>query len=233
MKKFLTLLLIAVLSITSTPFADDEETELPVNISNNSYYAGFRLGTWISSGDTPPPLLYSADSSEQILTDISDANFYAEGYFGYRLTSKLYTEISFGMSNRGTVEVRNFDYNTYDLNNLIVYPILLQLKVYPFGTATSKIQPFIAGGGGIYYGRNTVQLTNDYFYTYRIEQGESATDFNYTIAGGFDYLMSSTLSLELHARYAPIKFPDGLLTVEDYSATTITVGLKYRYNSKK
>ena len=187
--------------------------------------------TWINQGDSPPANILYVDTvfsdTTFINADINDVNFYIEGAFGVRVLAPLYAEISFGMDNRGTVEV--YEGNLHDLGNLIIYPILLQLKYYPLAGINSKIQPFVGGGGGVYYKKRSIQLTN--VYTLNYYNTDSETEFNYTLSGGFDWLLGEKFSIEIQGKYMPINFSNDLLTVEDYSATSLTVGIKYRYNS--
>ena len=221
-------IIVLSLFIIQSVIADD--TVKPLDF-NSTYQAGVRLGSWVNGGDIPPAILVDTSGLEYFRSSISDASFYIEGYFAYKLYPAVFTEISFGMVNRGTIEI--FQGQTYDLGNLLIYPILLQLKYYPLASTKSKLQPFIGGGGGLYFGRRSIQLTTDYYASYYGSQGESKTDFNYTLSGGFDWALNDKFSIEFHGRYLPIEFSNELLMIKDYKATTITVGFKYRYNKKK
>lgn len=219
------LILSMIFVFVQPSFGQDEGTHFTFN---KTQQVGIRLGVWANNGAKHPALIMSTDGQSQVETSIGDANFYVEGYYAYNLFSSFYGEISFGMVNRGTVK---FYYaNNFDLGHLLLYPILIQGKVYPLGSTHSRFQPFLGAGGGLYYGRHSIQITTDYYAQYYGLQGDSKSDFNYTLVGGFDWLLGEKTSLELQARYMPINFSDDLIFVKDYKATTITVGFKYRFN---
>lgn len=205
-----------------------EAEEQPYPSLHNRHQAGVRLGTWVNLGDTPPESI--SEGGITLETNINNVNFYFEGYFAYNIFSAAYIELSAGIVNRGSVTVRDF-YAT-DVGNLILYPILLQFKYYPFSTLRSKFQPYIAAGGGLYYGRQDVQFTTDPFFDpYR--QGDSETDFNYTLSGGINWVFNRHIALETNIKYMPIKFSENLILVNDYEALAITVGITYLHGGRQ
>lgn len=221
--KFAALMLMMLLLVSST-YAETESQENNFSLRKKSQ-AGLRLGAWINGGDLPPALITTADSSVGFLTDIKSGSFYFEGFYAYNFYSALVSEISFGISNRG--DVTFFDGLNTDIGVLNVYPILLHLKVYPLIATQSRFQPYFGAGVGAYYAHRTVQFIIGGINSYYEFEGESKTDFSYALQGGFDWLLSSKFALELNAKYMPIEMGDPFLTVEDYSATTVTVGIKY------
>ena len=214
---------ILLFGMTAPLFAKDETS--PVYSIQNTYHAGLRMGVWANGGETPPELDTLGPTSI-VKTSINDANFYFEGYFAYRLMTATYLEFSFGIVNRGSVTLSEDGSN--DIGNLLVYPFLLQLKLYPLASFNLRLQPYIAAGGGLYYGKRNIQFSNNYYHLYGYGE-DSETDFNYTVSGGADWLMGEHFSIDANIKYMPITFSDPLVTITDYKAVSITIGLKYRY----
>jgi len=219
---FLILFLVAGLAATSAA-GTDSPAQFPFN---DQHQMGVRLGVWANQGGSVPEWLLSSDSTSTMETKINDANFYFEGYFGYRWWSQAVIEFSLGIVNRGTVTMS--DATGTDVGNLMVYPLLIHMKWYPLAPLDGKFQPYLAVGGGLYYGRRSVQLTTSsyYYYDYSLNE-KSVTDFNYALSAGIDWPVSSSIGLEMSMRYSPIYFSNYLLTVQDYDAVMVTVGIKY------
>lgn len=190
---------------------------------------GIRLGGWNNLGETPPDFFYNSDSTARFKSKVGDVDFFFEGYYAYRLIPQALVEFSVGIVNRGTISI--LEGNRSDVGNLLVYPILMQFKLYPLSLFQSRIQPYVTLGGGLYYGRLSVQFTNDYFSARFSERSE--TDFNYALSGGIDYLLSSTIGLDFNFKYYPINFSRGLANIRNYDGMSITVGVKYLYKPKK
>lgn len=213
-----------VLILTGSSLASDDPE--PKNDSfSNRHQIGGRLGIWSNKGD-PPPAAFSSPTFN-VETKINNASFYFEGLFAYRLMSQAMIELSVGIVNRGTVTIQ--EAGRTDIGNLMLYPILIHLKLYPMARLKNRLQPYLTVGGGLYYGKQSVQFTTNVFDPRFREQSE--TDFNYAIGGGLDWVMSKTIALELNARMLPINFSKELLTVRNYDAITVTVGIKYLYQS--
>lgn len=186
------------------------------------HQVGARIGVWGNLGTAGP----KADTigSSYYETDIKDACFYFEGYFGYRLARPLMLELVGGIVNRGDISIN--DNGESFIGNLVLYPIQLRLKVYPLALTKAKFQPFVMAGGGLYHGRNNIQFANtgNPFVTY---VGESQTDFNFVAGGGLDWPVADKLALDLNVAYMPIHFSKDLIFTRDYQAVTVTVGAKY------
>ena len=223
------LLLVAgmLLMLTGAAFAQDSDEGNSSKFNGKNQF-GVRIGTWINAGDDPPELV--EDSLGILETNINSVNAYFEGYFAYNLFPQTYLEFSIGIVNRGSVTVQ--EGSITDIGNLIVYPFLLHLKFYPLSMAASKIQPYVAVGGGLYYGRQDIQFSNfSNIYLANIN-GESETDFNYALSGGADYILNDKLALDFNIKYMPINFSKSLITIRDYDAVAVTVGVKYLYGGK-
>ncbi len=194
---------------------------------SEKHQAGIRLGVWANNGESPP----ETDSLGTFETNFNSANFYFEGHFAYRLFSHAMLEFSLGVVNRGSVTFRQA--GVTNVGNVLVHPILLQLKLYPLASVASELQPYLTAGGGLYYGRRSVQFTRSSYVYYSGLQEPSGTDFNYVLGAGIDWPIGATVGLEVGAKYMPIEFSKGLQTIHNYDAVAFTVGVKYLYSSKK
>ncbi len=201
-----------------------ERTQDNQKLFNSMHQAGFRLGVWGNQGGSPPEV------DPLFETNFNDANFYFEGYFAYRLFPLAMLELSLGIVNRGSVTF--IEGNTTNVGNVLVYPILLQLKFYPLSSMRPKFQPYLLAGGGLYYGRRSVQFTK-LSTAYIGLKEQSGSNFSYVIGGGIDWPIGTSFGLEANVKYMPIKFSKGLQTVQDYDALAFTIGVKYLYLSKK
>lgn len=192
---------------------------------NKMHQAGIRLGIWANNGGSP------TDSPGTVETSFKEASLYFEGCFAYRLAPQAMLELSVGVVNRGSVTFR--EGNTTNIGNVLVHPILLQLKLYPLASVKLRFQPYLSAGGGLYYGRRTVQFTTsgDVYY-FGVEE-QSGTNLNYVLGGGIDWPIGKKIGLEAGIKYMPIEFSKGLQTIRDYDAIAFTIGVKYLYRSKE
>ncbi|MFZ1685320.1 MAG: outer membrane beta-barrel protein [Candidatus Zixiibacteriota bacterium] len=195
---------------------------------NKSHQVGARIGVWGNLGDRPP--VRDSSASYQFETDVKGGSFYAEGYAAFRIWRPLMFEISLGIVNRGDVTIDDLDFGYSYIGNLILYPMQARLKLYPLARSNSSIQPYLMAGGGIIHGRNNIQFSNDYYAEFN---EQSATTVNFTLGGGLDFPISHQIGLDLNANYLPIHFSKELFAIKNYSALTVTVGVKYLYTSKK
>jgi hypothetical protein len=182
---------------------------------------GIRIGGWANLGDNPP----ASDTTGNFESNINSGSAYAEVFIAWRLFNGGFAEANLGIVNRGSVTL--IENNQEYIGNLLVTPVLLQFKYYPTIGHKAKLYPFLSLGGGAYFGRRAVQFsTNSYDATYGGFNDNSQTEFNYTLGGGLDYRISRQLALELQGKYMPIRFKQ-LAFVENYTALTITIGIKF------
>jgi hypothetical protein len=197
-----------------------------------SHQVGARLGGWSNQGDTPPDQ-FGPPSGEYYVTDFQSGNFYLEGFYGHRLNSSLMLEFSVGIVSRGDVILYEFpDTMSSSIGTMMIYPILIKMKWYPFGALSGKFFPYLVAGGGLYHGRHDIQIATGYDAYLRAEFGEdSQTKFDYVLGGGMDWPLASVVALDLQANYMPVSFSSDLVGIRDYSGLTITVGVKYLFTS--
>jgi hypothetical protein len=187
---------------------------------------GVRLGVWSNRGDVPPAIFEDSANAVSIKTDIGSANVYFEGVGSYRLFSHGMLECSFGFVNRGDVTMvqQGREY----IGSLVLYPVLVSFKYYFPLAIGHKAYPYVQLGGGLLYGRHSVQFTNDAFFA---SNSASGTDVNYMAGIGFDWTVANSVALEVNARYMPIEYSKGLILAKDHSAFTIMFGVKYLLKS--
>lgn len=219
--------LLAIIVLTGS-IALGAETDIKTTF-RYQHQLGIRLGAWNNLGDNPPDSSTSDDGNSRFRSKVGNVDFYFEGYYAYRLIPQSLIELSVGIVNRGTISIE--EAGRSDVGNLLIYPILVQFKLYPFSPLQSTIQPYLTVGGGLYYGRLSIQFTND-FYGARFSE-RSETDFNYALSAGVDYLLASTVGIDFNVKYYPINFSKGLLDVRNYDGMSITIGVKYLYKPKK
>jgi hypothetical protein len=193
---------------------------------DRKYQVGGRLGVWGNRGDLPPATL--EDSISLLRTDIADANIYLEGFGSYRIMPRGLLEFSIGFVNRGDVNLRVSGREYF--GNLVLYPILLSFKYYFASPTGSGMRPYLQVGGGLYYGRQGVQFTNDPFFAFN---QDSEVTLNYVAGGGLEWPVSGSLALEFNARYMPVNFGEDLVLVQDYQAVTVTAGIVYLFSATK
>ena len=196
---------------------------------SKSHQLGVRLGAWSNLGELPPGLLTDPNNSATLETNLSDNNFYFEGFFGYRLNEQLMLELSAGISNRGSVTLSQN--NSTNVGNVVIYPMLLQMKFYLLSMTDIRVQPYVFGGGGLYYGRRSTQVSSS-GYVY-LDDRESEADIHYSFGGGMDWPLSRSLSADLNIKYMPIMFNKTFVAINDYKGIGITLGIKYLYSFKR
>jgi len=218
----LTIILSMILMGLGSVLASEQAETGPLFLRQNQ--GGIRLGVWAGQGDQPP--VEGGDDDGSFTTNIKKNAFYFEAFYAYRLNRRFLLEIAGGTTNRGSVTITSG--GDSDIGNLVFYPITVQMRFYPTTSPLLGVYPFVTAGGGIYIGRRTVQFTNSsYYYSNWGEQSD--IDFNYTVGGGLDWPLASSVGLDLAVKYMPVDFSKSLLTVNDYQALTITVGIKYLY----
>jgi len=220
----ITIISLIVFAPFSTLKAQDNKTE---SVFNKQNQAGIRLGVWSNRGDSPP--LSDSTENGSFQSKIKEENVFFEAFYGYRLLPSVIFEGSLGLVSRGSVTFIENDVE--NVGNLLIYTFLVKAKLYPLSSFNFKIQPYLMGGGGVYYGRRSVQFTTDYYYNNRYGE-KTATDLNYCFGGGVDYPLSSVIGLELNIKYLSIDFSDPLLSINNYDALQLLIGVKYLFSSK-
>jgi outer membrane protein W len=196
------------------------------------HQAGVRIGGWSNLGGTPADSVGVAQAA-YYLTDFNEANFYLEGYFGFRFNRFLVGEFSVGIVSRGDVTLRDEFIGESRIGTLLVYPILAKFKLYPVGMVANRFHPYVMAGGGLYYGRHDVQIVSTQSAFFTAFDEDSETTFNYVVGGGFDWPLASVVGLDLNVQYMPIEFSNDLIDVRDYSSFTVTVGVKYLFSPQR
>lgn len=197
-----------------------------------SHQLGARLGGWANRGAMPGDSV-GIDLVRYYLTDFGSGSFYLEGFYGWRINASLMAEISLGLVSRGDVTLVEADGGA-SIGAAHVYPMLVKLKFYPLGAKSSTIFPYLMAGGGIYYGRHSIQIaTGDDAYWRQNLGDDSQTAFSYVLGCGFDWPLASVVALDFQAQYMPIDFSGELIGIKDYKALTITVGVKYLMSKNK
>jgi len=194
---------------------------------SKSHQLGMRLGAWANLGGLPPDTLNFTNA--RMATKLTNANFYFEGFFGYRLNEQLMLELSLGISNRGSVTLSQN--NSTSVGNVIIYPILLQMKLYLLSMTDIRFQPYVFAGGGLYYGRRSTQVSSSGIIY--LDDQESEADFHYSFGGGIDLPLGRSVAADLNIKYMPIMFSKTFVAINDYKGIGITLGIKYLYSFKR
>ncbi len=212
-------LLVFIFGLSS--FSVTEASQLTLK----KHQAGLRLGVWSHQGGVIP----ASDTAGTFRTNINKESFFLEGYYGYRIFPALVGEFSLSIVNRGSVTFE--EAGTSNIGNLLVYSFLLHARCYPLVMVKSKVQPFVSIGGGIYYGRRSVQFSSNYYYAAYNE--ETGVNLNYSFGGGFEVQLSNSIALETGSRFMSVNFSKELMGIKDYDALAFWVGVKYLYQSEK
>lgn len=220
--------LLVSLALTGQSIAGEADEQTSPWFS--SHQVGIRLGGWANQGGLPADSIDGDSPATFIETDFSNGSFYFEGFFGYRISSALMSEVSLGIVSRGDVIFVEAS-GEASFGTLLIYPILVKLKLYPLSTLPAKFHPYVFAGGGLYYGRHDIQIAQGFDSFLRQRFGEaSETTFNYVLGGGIDWPLASIVAMDLQVQYMPIDFSEELIGVRDYSTFTITVGVKYLFS---
>ena len=222
------LVLPALLSVTTSASEPDSAISRAHGFLGKSQI-GVRFGVWSNQGERPPGsgkiLVDGTDIGGGFSANINNEAFFFQGYFGHRWSRLFMLELAAGTTNRGSVTIS--DSSESDIGNLILYPITLQVRMYPVGRLAATY-PYVSGGLGVHIGRRTVQFTSSGYYFSNWED-ETAYDVNWVLGCGIDVPLASQIGLDLNVQYLPVDFNSSLLTVKDYSAIALSVGVKYLY----
>ncbi len=227
-------LVFLVFTVSVVTAQEEEKKSSSIPEFSRRHQGGVRIGAWVNLGDKPPAS-YSNDAY-LTTTNINNANMYGEAFVAFRLIPHIMLELAIGVVNRGTITTYDSTTGEDRVGNLYINPVLTQFRIYPFASVNSKIQPWISGGGGMYFGRRSIQfidLGESYGDYYGDFTEDNQTKFNYTLGGGFDWILGKSIALEASGRYMPLSFDEGLALIDSYDALSITVGIKYVFEIKK
>lgn len=230
----LPIIVLITLFISTVGVSAADDDTVATDLFLTQHQAGLRLGIWSNRGDLPPAAgeLTSGDAAiatGSFKTNINSASAYVEAFFGYRLAPWLVGELSLGTVNRGSVTLLNDSTGASDIGNLMIYPILVQFRLYTPRIPSTSLYPYLMAGGGLHYGRRNVQFSNSQFY-YANWQEETATDFNYVVGGGVDWPIAASIGLDFTVKYMPINM--SLVVIDKWDALAFTIGVKYLYLPK-
>jgi outer membrane protein W len=214
----------------SSPGAEGADKDsLPLFL--RQHQVGVRLGGWTNLGDNPPDsgdiTVNGTDIDGHFFTNLNSTAFFIELYYGHRWNRYLMLELAGGTANRGSVTIT--DSADSDIGNLVLYPITVQLRTYPFTTLTQSFYPYVSAGMALHIGRRKVQFTSAGYYFSNWED-ETSFDLNWVVSGGIDWPLARQIGLDLNVKYMPVNFSSSLLTKNDYSAIAVTIGVKYLYS---
>jgi hypothetical protein len=186
---------------------------------------GIRLGAWISSQGA------QTVQDMEVETNMPDAGFYTELFFDYRLVPVIMFEGSLGIASRGDAVIQYLG-NRY-IGTINLYQALVQVKFSPLSGRSRTVLPFIIGGGGVAWGRQSIDfvVATNYFYSPDIAT-RTETALMPVIGGGIDFPIAEQVGLNVTVKYNPITFSDPLVGVKDYSGTAISVGAAYFLHKK-
>jgi len=225
-----TVVVVALVAMFGLPAMAADQTPDRIAIFHKSHQVGGRLGAWASQGDKPADTVLTPYEGFYYLPDFTSGNAYLEGFFAYRFSPYFASELSVGIVSRGDVTLQDEVRNSTSFGSMVIYPILAKARFYPLGASHTRLHPYVFAGGGLYYGKYSVQIVQNYIGEADLDQS-SETKFNYVVGGGIDWPVAEMIALELNAQYMPIKFTKNLVGVKDYSSLTITIGVKYLFHS--
>ena len=187
---------------------------------------GLRLGFWADMSETDGIVDTTIDA------DLPNAGFYTELFIDYRVARPLFVELSFGIASRGDIVILNAD-DRY-IGTLNLYPVLLQLKLAPLAGRMRSFQPFLIGGGGLVFGRQSIDIIDygpDPYYNVDLLT-RTETDFIGVFGGGIDLALSEQLGLNFTTKYHPVQFANSLAGARDYNGMSFSIGVSYFLNKK-
>jgi hypothetical protein len=188
---------------------------------------GLRLGAWISSHKA------LAVEDVTVQNNMPDAGFYTELFLDYRVTPVFMLEGSLGIASRGDAVIEyQGDPNRY-IGTINLYQALAQIKLSPLAGRSRSVLPFIIGGGGVAWGRQSIDyiVANSNYYNPDVVN-RTETAFMAVIGAGIDIPLAEQVGLNVAVKYHPITFSNPLVGVKDYSGTAVSVGAAYFWHKK-
>jgi len=186
---------------------------------------GIRLGAWISNQGPQTVQDFTVE------TNMPDAGFYTELFLDYRLAPVVFLEGSLGIASRGDAVIE--DPTGRYIGTINLYQALFQVKFSPLSGRSKKFLPFVVAGGGVAWGRQSIDFIVTYDYSYNPDiTNRTEADFLPVIGGGIDFPVAEQIGLNVAVKYHPIKFSNVLAGVKDYSGTAVSMGVAYFFHKK-
>lgn len=218
------LLAAVVLSLMTAAVAEAVD-QVPRDTTNRqpASSVGLRLGVWVDQGGEL--------NDPNVNASFTSTGFVTELFYNYRMLPWLALEISMAVASRGDV-VFTYGGDRY-IGTINLYPMMVQLKMKPWGTSGTW-QPYLQGGGGVIVGKMNTDVVlsyGSYLDPYYVEGSETA--LGYDFGAGVDIALSRQLGITVSGKYHSIHFGDDVAGISDYSGTSIGVGLTYFVNPAK
>lgn len=216
--------MLAALMLSGTASGLEKEPADPLLTANYSM-VGIRLGAWINNKGS------QSVQDINVETNMPDAGFYTELFVDYRLVPVLFFEGSLGIASRGDAVIE--DITGRYIGTINLYQALVGIKFSPLSGRSKKFLPFIVAGGGVAWGRQSIDFIVSYDYYYNPDiTNRTEADFIPVVGGGVDFPVADQVGLNIAVKYHPIKFSDALVGVKDYSGTAVSMGVAYYFHKK-
>ena len=194
--------------------------------------AGVRLGVFVNSQNQ----VQVPDARVKLYPD--QVSLYVEGFFNYNFTKSLAAVLNLGTYSKGDISFDLYYNGVFDgsfIGQATVFPMQLGLKFSPLGNKSPKVAPYLAGGGAIIIGRETVTLGpyDSYYFRYGRGYIGSETDLNWWGACGAEIPLSNKLNLDILVKYINTNFSGDIAGIWNYSGWQITAGIGYLNLRKK
>lgn len=220
------IMLITVMLMPGSAAGLDKQPADPLIAAQYSM-VGIRLGAWVSNQGAP------LVEDITVGTNMPNAGFYTELFFDYRVVPVFMLEGSLGIASRGDAVIEYAgDPNRY-IGTINLYQALAQIKFSPLAGRSRSFLPFIVGGGGVAWGRQSIDyiVANSNYYNPDVVNRTEAA-FMAVIGGGIDFPLAEQVGLNIAVKYHPITFNNPLVGVKDYSGTAVSMGVAYFLHKK-
>ena len=172
--------------------------------------AGVRAGVW-----------NVRDPGAELTTYSVGPHF--EGYFQRGLDQHVAIESTAGVWRRTSTTIQPSTGNLVDTDTYVI-PLFTSIKIFPFTTIESRLEPFVLAGVGFALGIDAVGDN-------AIGGGGStiATGFGFKSGAGLELHLNDVFGLVLGARYQWISYGEALGGSEKYSGIGFEGGFTYRF----
>lgn len=210
-----------ILAVTSPLVAQDKDkprsaAEEKANLARKG--AGIIFATW---GLLDDPATGSSTSDDSPVL---------EGYFRKGLDKHLAIETTVGVWRRVITDPgTGGPFGTAGgKTTVLLFPQITSIKLFPFTTPESKMEPFISGGAGF-----TIGLVSESGSGGLVGGSGGVTGLTAGVGGrltgGVEWKLGDSFGLAAGGHYTYIHFFDSLAGEQMYRGTGITVGLTYRF----